>query len=249
MIERVRAAQQPEPAAGERRALVVIPAFNEADRLPPVLATIRAQAPGLDVLVIDDGSSDRTAEVARSLGALVCTHPFNMGYGAALQTGYKFALRQGYRRVVQVDGDGQHDPSYIPALLAAAADADLVLGSRFAGAGDYRPPFVRGVGMWIFSRLASAIIGQRVTDVTSGFRVLGELALVYCASSRFPVDYPDADLLIALHRAGVRIAEVPVVMRARKGGVSMHAGLKPLFYVCKMALSIVLTLVRHERVR
>ncbi|MBI5478564.1 MAG: glycosyltransferase family 2 protein [Deltaproteobacteria bacterium] len=226
--------------------LVLIPAFNEEPRLPEVLQQVRQVAPRLDVLVVNDGSTDATSAVARAAGARVCAHPFNLGYGVALQTGYKYALRAGYRFVVQLDADGQHDPAYVAALLQAVEGADVVLGSRFREPGSYRPPLLRRAGMILFARVASMLMGQRITDPTSGFRVLSRRALQFCASDSFPVDYPDADMLVAFHRAGLRVAEVPVRMHASAESGSMHGGLRPLYYVFKMGISIPLTMLRRE---
>jgi glycosyltransferase involved in cell wall biosynthesis len=233
------------------RALVIVPALNEADSLPRVIPAVRA-ACGADLLVVDDGSTDATARVALELGARVVSHPFNLGYGAALQTGYRFALRRGYAVAVQLDADGQHEPSDAPRLLEAlaASGADLVIGSRFLGEGSYRPPAVRRIGMRLFRAAVRFHTGQRLTDSTSGFRALGRRAMEFLSGERHPVDFPDADVLIMLHRAGLRVVEIPARMHAARAKPSMHGGLwRPLYYVFKMALSIFVTLLRgRERV-
>ena len=213
-----------------------------------MLQEVRSQVEG-DLLVVDDGSSDDTAAEARRGGARVAVHPVNLGYGAALQTGYRYALRHGYDAVLQLDADGQHDPASIPALLAGLSDADVVVGSRFLDADSYRPPFARRLGMWLFGKVASVLCGQRITDPTSGFQAVSRAALRFYAHDRYPVDYPDADVLAMVVRSGLRLAEVPVRMLAAPGSKSMHAGLlRPLYYVFRMTLALALVPLRsHKR--
>jgi len=228
--------------------IVLIPAFNEAAAIARVADAVRAAVPGLPVVVVDDGSTDGTAAFARAAGAGVVRLPFNMGYGVALQTGYKYALRHGHDCVVQLDGDGQHEPADIPALVAAivGGGADVALGSRFLGNDDYRPKLMRRIGMQLFSRLAFLLGGSRLTDVTSGFQALSGEAVRFLAADRYPADYPDADVLLMLQRAGFRIREIPVRMYGRRGGRSMHSGLRPVYYAFKMLLSVSLTSLRRE---
>ena len=230
------------------KTLVVLPAFNEAATLGRVLDRIRAVTPGLPVVVVDDGSADATGEIARKSGAQVLRLPFNMGVGVALQTAYKYALREGYDCVVQLDSDGQHEPADIPALLDVIkrGEADLAVGSRFLGAGEYDPETIRRLGMRLFQLLAVALTGVKFSDVTSGFRALSAEVLHFFTAERYPVDYPDADVLMMLTRAGFRIKEVPVRMYPRTEGCSQHAGLRPIYYVFKMLLSVILTVLRHE---
>jgi glycosyltransferase involved in cell wall biosynthesis len=229
------------------RLLVVMPAFNEAKRIRHVVTEVRAQVEG-DVLVVDDGSHDGTAEEAQAGGARVAVHAANLGYGAALQTGYRYALRHGYDAVLQLDADGQHDPASIPPLLAALGHADVVVGSRFLGAGSYRPPLARRAGMWIFGKVATLLSGKRITDPTSGFQAISRDALHFYAHERYPVDYPDADVLAMVARAGLRLVEVPVRMLPSPPGKSMHAGfVKPLYYVFRMSLALGLVPFRSEK--
>ena len=229
-----------------KRLLVLIPAFNEANHLPGVIAGIRRILPAADLLVVDDGSADGTSGIARASGAQVVTHPWNMGYGVAIQTGYKYALANGYDLLAQIDADGQHDPRDIPVLLEAlqTGSCDFVLGSRFLGGDSYRPPPVRRAGMLIFSALVRLLTGERITDSTSGFQAFNAGVIAFLTGDHFPCDYPDADLLLILHRAGFRIAERPVRMYASADGRSMHSGFRPLYYIFKMFLSIGVTLIR-----
>jgi glycosyltransferase involved in cell wall biosynthesis len=229
--------------------LVVIPAYNEAANVAAVVADVRHALPGFDVLVVDDGSGDETAAVARRAGAKVMRLPVNSGYGAALQTGYKYAVRQGYATVAQMDADGQHEARFMPELLEHVADgsADIVIGSRFLdNDGHYEPSRARKIGMGIFSRMASRIMRQHVSDPTSGYQVMRvDVARFFC-SDVYPADYPDADILILLHRSGFRVAEVGVQMRMPTGK-SMHSGHRSLYYVYKMFLSILVTLLRPAK--
>ena len=228
--------------------VVLIPAFNEVGRIAGVIRGARAAAPGLPIVVIDDGSSDGTEAAARDAGAVVLRMPFNMGYGVALQAGYKRALRAGHDCVVQLDGDGQHEPADIPALLAVLerGEADVVLGSRFIGDVSYQSSAGRRIGMAMFRTLAFAFTGMRFSDVTTGFQALRSDVLRLFATEAYPCYYADADVLIMLKRAGFRIREVPVRMYPKPGGASMHGGLRPLYYVYKMLLSIALTPLRRE---
>jgi glycosyltransferase involved in cell wall biosynthesis len=239
----------PESAERKDRILIVIPAFNEEEKIQAVVQGIRREMPEAVVLVVNDGSRDRTEERARAAGAKVLTHPFNMGYGVTLQTGYKYALKHGFDFVLQMDGDGQHAPGYLPVLLQGAREGgvDVVIGSRFLGEGEYRAGWIRQMGISLFRFLASRLCGQKITDPTSGYQALSRRAVDFCAGDSFPGDYPDADVLVMMHRAGLRIREVPVRMHPNAQGRSMHSGLKPLYYIYKMCLSIGLNLLRQER--
>jgi glycosyltransferase involved in cell wall biosynthesis len=235
----------------EPRVLIVMPAFNEAANIARVLKKVRAIVPGADILVIDDGSTDCTAYLAKQAGAAVVCLPFNMGYGAACQTGFKYACRQDYDYVVQMDADGQHEPRCILDLLAAAMepDVDVVLGSRWLGLGDYHGPLLRKFGKFFFGFLAGLVTQHEVTDPTTGFQALTRPVLRFFCSNVYPVDYPDADVIIMLDRAGFRVKEVPVVMYRDESGQSMHRGLlRPIYYGMKMMLSIGMTLLRDDRV-
>jgi glycosyltransferase involved in cell wall biosynthesis len=227
--------------------IILIPAFNEERRIAAVISGIKSAVPDADVLVVNDGSKDNTASAARQAGAIVVSHPFNMGYGAAIQTGYKYARDKEYAFLVQLDADGQHDPACIPELLSPVVEgkADIAIGSRFLG-NSYQPPFARRVGMALFRRIVSLVTGETVTDTTSGFQAFNRNVICFFATDIFPVDYPDADMLIMLHREGFRITEVPVRMFENSEGKSMHSGLKPVYYMFKMLLSIGVTLMREK---
>jgi len=226
---------------------IIIPAYNEAGRISATIEEIRKYSDA-DIIVISDGSTDGTAKEARALGVKVIELPFNLGYGAALQTGFKYALKKDYRYAVQMDADGQHDPSAIQALIEPVlkGDADMTLGSRFLGGGDYRAPFARRAGMILFSIIVRVITGRKVTDPTSGFQAMNKRVMKFYASDAYPVDYPDADVIVMLHRRGFTFREIPVTMKRLHGKVSMHSGLRPFYYTFKMFLSIFVTLLRSK---
>jgi len=228
-----------------RKVLVVIPARNEEASVGTVVSEVSKLHPDFDLLVVDDASRDRTAEVARAAGAGVVSAPIRLGYGGAVQTGFKYALEKDYDLVVLMDADGQHDPAYVQALVDASRDYDLVVGSRFKGGVTYRIPPVRLAGMKIFSRIASAISRQCLTDTSSGFQALTRKVFTLFALGSYPVDFPDADTLIWVARHGFRIGEVPVEMHRRVSGKSMISGLgSSLKYGLKMPLAILVTILR-----
>ncbi len=228
------------------QTLALIPACNEAERIGPVLAGIRRRAPEIDILVVDDGSADDTPAVARAHGARVVRHPFNLGYGCALQTGYHYARRHDYQRVVQLDADGQHDTASLPELLAELdRGADVVVGSRYLSDAPPATSLMRRVGSRLFSWLVTRWTGVRITDPTSGYQAMNRRALDLLALDHFPEDYPDADVLIMLSRFGLRLREIPVTMHERIGGVSMHRGSRAAYYGYKMFLNLALLPVRR----
>jgi len=227
--------------------VIIIPAYNEEGRIRDTISGIRRLSDAR-IVVVNDGSHDRTSEEAVLAGAIVVELPFNLGYGAALQTGYQYALRTGYAYAVQMDADGQHDPSYITALMHAVQgrDIDVVIGSRFLGEGEYRPTAIKKIGMVFFRILASLLTGQKVTDPTSGFQALNLRAMQFYASDAYPVDFPDADVLVMLHRRGMQFREIPVKMYPSTKKKAMHSGTVPTYYLFKMILSIVVTLLRKK---
>jgi len=238
------------------KILAIIPAYNEQDTVGKVVKYIKKVDSKIDILVIDDGSTDRTVQNSKSAGAKVISLSFNMGYGVAIQTGYKYAFERGYDFVVQLDGDGQHNPGYIPNLLkeVISGKADLVLGSRFINGvfqgriSDYLTgkDLLKKLGIRLFASLASVLIGFKITDPTSGYQVFNRSIVTFLTNDIFPCDYPDADLIVMIHRAGFRLKELPVIMHERNNGVSMHSGLKPVYYVFKMILSIFMTMLRKS---
>jgi len=234
------------------KTLTIIPAFNEEKTIAQVISGVRKSAPYCDILVINDGSSDSTAVRAKAAGARVIHLPFNMGYGIALQTGYKYALEKGYYYIVQMDGDDQHDPQYIKELLGVVTSgkANIAIGARFSKNSKnhiYKAGWIKKTGIVLFSSITSVIIKQKVSDPTSGYQAIDRKVVKLYASESFPCDYPDADVIIMLHRAGFKIKEFPVVMHPSRNRKSMHSGVrKLLYYFFKMSLSIFLTLLRKR---
>ena len=234
----------------QNNTVLVIPAYSESGRVGDVVREVRAlgQSHGLDidVVVVDDGSPDATAAEARRAGAYVLRHPFNLGYGNALHTGYCYARRRGYARVLQMDADGQHEAGMLPRLIEALdLGADVALGSRYLDGNPPQSSLLRQVGTRLFSWLASRWTRTRITDPTSGFQGLSARALEQVTHDGFPEDYPDTDVLVGHARSGMRIVEVPVTMRARKGGVSMHRGARIAYYGYKMLVTLLLLPVRR----
>ena len=229
------------------RRLVIMPAHNEGKNIVAVLTELRPLAQEMDVLVVDDYSTDKTAELAGRMGAQVISLPCNLRYGGAVQTGFKYAVQEGYDFAVMMDADGQHDPQGIPELLRVVenGDADVALGSRFLGRADYALSRVRRLAMSGFAKVVSWATKQPITDPTSGFQALNADVLSFLARDNYPTDFPDADLLMLLGFAGFRIQEVPIVVRDRMSGTSMHAGLKPIYYMLKMLFSILMVLLRQ----
>jgi glycosyltransferase involved in cell wall biosynthesis len=219
--------------------VIVIPAFNEAASIAALLGELARTLPAYERVVVDDGSADGTAELARTAGARVLRHPFNLGYGAGLQTGYKYALARGAPWVVQMDADGQHLPAEVAALAepVARGECDVALGSRFLAPSGYEMGAVRSLGRDVFRAVARRA-GLHVTDPTSGFQALSPRALALYTGDWFPTDYPDVDVLLAAARAGLRVREVPVKMAAGVRASTLHSGWKPFYYVYKMLLSI-----------
>ena len=225
--------------------LIIIPAFNEETSIRGVIEAVRTHQPEAQILVVNDGSSDRTAEMAEAEGVTVLSHPFNMGIGATMQTGFKYALMKGYEIAVQVDGDGQHPADQIEDLVKTLVEskADLVVGSRFLDKTAYRPSLARGAGMAIFSRLVSLIIGEKVTDTTSGFRASGPRCIEFF-SAHYPDDYPEVEALVLLHKKGFSILETPVEMAPRQGGRSSITPVRSVYYMVKVLLAIFVDLIK-----
>jgi hypothetical protein len=228
------------------RALIIVPARNEEDSLPRTLRELLERAPGHDVLVVDDGSSDRTAEIARGFGVPVLRHAVNLGVGGAIETGFRYAVERGYQAGVQFDADGQHDPGYLDALISPvlAGACDVSIGSRFVERSDYRAPLFRRLGMRVFSGVVRLALGQRIADTTSGFRAYHRRVMEACQQD-LPRDFPDAPFLITLARRGFRLCEIPVRMRERQAGRSFYTLGKSLYYPYKNLLASLMAVIRR----
>ncbi len=231
----------------ELRRLAIVPALNEEECVGRVIDEIREFDPGFEIVVVDDGSTDRTAGVAVDRGAHVVRLPFNLGIGGAVQTGYRYAFERGYDIAVQVDGDGQHDPAQLPTLLGPLLDnqADMVVGSRFAVGEGYRSSFARRLGIRLFARVVSAVVRQRVTDTTSGFRAVNRRGIALFAAD-YPHDYPEVEATVMVVKQGLRLKEVPVAMRERVGGRSSITAFGSVYYMVKVLLAIFVGLFRRH---
>ncbi len=230
----------------DQRVLVVIPAWNEAGVIASTIAEIRAARPDVDILVVDDGSGDGTADAADAAGALVARLPYNLGVGGAMRTGYRYALREGYDVVVQIDADGQHDPLYLTELVTGLADADVVIGARFAGEGSYRASGPRRWAMWLLARVLSRLAGVRLTDVTSGFRAANRRAVTVFAD-HYPAEYlgDTVESLVIALRTGCSVQQLPVEMRPRTIGQASQSPLRATVYLARAVIALGLALVRR----
>ncbi|HZJ27477.1 MAG TPA: glycosyltransferase family 2 protein [Acidimicrobiia bacterium] len=229
------------------RTLVVIPAYNEADSIPPVLEGLGRQRPDLDVLVVSDGSSDDTARIARAAGVAVVELPFNLGIGGALRTGFRYAVEHDYASAVQFDADGQHDPDAIAAITAPlASGADLVIGSRFVegGAPTYAVSRTRRLAMRGLERVVRTLVGRRFTDTSSGFRAFSRPMLVYFARS-YPVEYMDSvEALVLANNAGFDVREVAADMHGRTGGAPSTRSWRLIYYYARLLVFLLTSYTR-----
>lgn len=231
------------------KGIVVIPAYNEEDTIAEVVRGLAAENLGVDILVVNDGSSDGTGRILRDLPAVTVTHPINLGYGAAVQTGMLYAVREGYDFLALMDADGQHVSSQVRLLFDELGKGwDMVIGSRFAGDADvYRIPFFRRAGIRFFSFLARALGGIRIRDVTSGFQAMRRNVFEFL-SMEYPTHSPDAEVIVMLGRKRFKVTEVATSVRERQGGESMYSSLgTALYYPFKSVLSSFIVLLRLLR--
>ncbi len=237
-----------DPRLAGLKRIAIVPAYNEEDSLARVIDEIRAFDPEFEIVVVDDGSGDRTAAVAEQRGAHVVRLPFNLGIGGAVQTGFRYAFERGFGLAVRLDGDGQHDASQLGLVLAPvlADEADIVVGSRYAAAaGGYRSSRSRRLGISILAGTVSMLVGRRVTDPTSGFQALNRLAIALFAAD-YPHDYPEVEAMLMVHRHKLRLTEVPVQMRERAAGRSSIGALAAVYYMIKVLLALFIGLFRKN---
>ncbi|WP_054958545.1 glycosyltransferase family 2 protein [Paenibacillus dakarensis] len=232
---------RPETPDSPLKILVIVPAYNEAAVIEQVVRRIRQDAPAVDVLVINDGSSDNTSQIARAAGAEVIDLTCNLGIGGAVQTGYRYAKEYHYDFAVQIDGDGQHNPKDLNRLLSTILDTgvDMVIGSRFITKEGFQSTFARKMGIKLLSSLLTLLTGQTVTDPTSGYRFCGKRA-ISLFSREYPTDYPEVEALMLMYNRELSFTEIPVVMNERIGGVSSISAMKSVYYMIKVILSVLL---------
>jgi len=228
------------------RVLIIVPAWNEAESIGRVIAEIRDALPFVNVLVVDDGSTDGTAKVAKAAGAVAVTLPYNLGVGGAMRLGYKYARDHDYDVAIQVDADGQHDPAYVPKLIDALSGSALVIGARFAGEGEYS---VRGPRKWAMSMLSwvlSKMARTKLTDTTSGFRACNR-ELIGLFAQWYPVEYlgDTVETLVRTLRLGYRVSQIPVAMRSRQAGAPSQSPFKAMLYLGRAFLTLFLALARR----
>jgi glycosyltransferase involved in cell wall biosynthesis len=233
------------------KVLLVVPAFNEEDSLPNLIGELRQFYNRYDVIVVDDASTDRTISAARSCGASVLCLPANLGIGGAVQTGFKYAVRNNYDIVVQVDGDGQHNPAFIESMLEPIkkGTADCVIGSRYTKETpdtNYHTPFPRRIGMFFSTGLLRLFTGVVVTDTTSGLRALNSRAVEFFAKE-YPVDHPEAEALLMLIKKGYRLMEIPVKMRNREAGKSLFTFFRSAIYPFRVLVGFLGFMLRNTR--
>lgn len=224
----------------------VIPAYNEERNIRGVVEAIRSAYSDVRIVVVDDGSADATAKTALEAGATALRLPFNLGIGAAVQTGILFALERDAQWIIRLDGDGQHDPADIRQFLDRISDApaDLLIGSRFIGAGGFRSSLVRRMAINFLNRFISLLTGFRITDATSGFRAYSRQAMEKLCRF-YPDDYPEPESIIMLYKWGMSVAEVPVTMKKRPEGTSSITAIRSVYYMVKVTMAILLDLVRY----
>jgi hypothetical protein len=228
------------------KKLIIIPAFNEEKTIGGVLEEVREACPGFDILVVNDGSTDKTGEIARKAAGVRVIHlPVNLGIGGAVQTGFLYAREKGYDVAVQVDADGQHKPAEVPGLFEPIerGEADMVIGSRFLEKGSYKGNASRRLGIKLFSLTNRLILGQKITDSTSGFRAYGKNA-IELLSRDYPDDYPEPEAVYILRKKKLRIQEVPAEISGRKGGKSSISFPESLYYMVKVFLAIFVLILR-----
>ena len=227
------------------KKLVIIPAYNEESSIEAQYEEVRKQAPDYDVLVINDGSGDRTAELCYNHHIEYLDLAVNLGIGGAVQTGYRYAALNGYDIAVQVDGDGQHDPAYLPSLCEALLQqgADMVVGSRFIEKEGDQSGRIRRMGIRYFSRLIRLLCGQRITDPTSGLRMVGRKLIEEFASD-YPQDYPEPESIVRVLKNGYTVTEIPVRMRKRAGGRSSIRPAGAIYYMVKVTIAVILERMR-----
>ncbi|HOQ37366.1 MAG TPA: glycosyltransferase family 2 protein [Acetivibrio sp.] len=229
------------------KILIIIPAYNEETTIQKVIRSINLKMPEADILVVNDGSTDDTSKKASQAGAKVVDLPYNLGIGGAVQTGYIYAKENDYDIAVQVDADGQHDPSYIKDLIKPLIEnsADVAVGSRYISKTDYRSSICRRMGMVFFSFLVSLLTNQKFKDTTSGFRAVNK-DVINCFANNYPDDYPEVDVLVKLKKKNFRIVELPVQMLERQGGKSSITAFRSLYYMVKVSLSLIIGVLRSS---
>lgn len=227
------------------KKLIIIPAYNEAANIEKTVASIKANAQGFDYVIINDCSADNTRQICEKNGFNIVNLPINLGIGGAVQTGYRYAYDYGYDMAVQVDGDGQHDPGFLDTMAEYLTEhnLDMVIGSRFIEKKGFQSSYTRRMGIKFFTWLIKLMTGKTITDPTSGLRMVGRNVIDLFAKD-YPRDYPEPESVVAILRRNMKVEEIPVVMKAREGGVSSISLKKSVYYMIKVPLAILIERIR-----
>lgn len=227
------------------KKLIIIPAFNEESNIEKTVTAIEENAQGFDYVIINDCSGDHTRQICEKNGYNIVNLPINLGIGGAVQTGYRYALEHGYDVAVQVDGDGQHDPEFLNIMAEHLMKnkLDMVIGSRFIEKEGFQSSKLRRIGIIFFSGLIKMLTGVRITDPTSGLRMVGKNVIALFAID-YPRDYPEPESVVAVIQRGMKVEEIPVIMKKREGGISSISLKKSVYYMIKVTLAILIERIR-----
>ena len=229
------------------KKLIIVPAYNEEQNIEKTIEAILHESKNFDYVIINDCSTDRTRQICEAKGYNIVNLPINLGIGGAVQTGYQYAVKYGYDMAVQVDGDGQHNPEFLDKMAEYLEknNFDMVIGSRFIKKEGFQSSKLRRVGIYFFSKLIKLVTGVTITDPTSGLRMDGRNVL-NILSRDYPKDYPEPESVVAILNKGMHIAEIPVIMEERSGGVSSISLKKSVYYMVKVSLAILFEKIRKE---
>lgn len=230
------------------KKLIIVPAYNEEENIEKCIAAIQEKSKGFDYVIVNDCSTDRTREICEKNGFNIVNLPINLGIGGAVQTGYRYAVKYGYDMAVQVDGDGQHDPEFLQAMAEYLEkhELDMVIGSRFLEKEGFQSSRLRRVGIRFFTVLIRIVTGRTITDPTSGLRMIGKNVLFMFAED-YPKDYPEPESVVTVLNRGMKVEEIPVVMKERSGGVSSISLKKSVYYMIKVPLAIIFEWIRRGK--
>ncbi|HEQ9960736.1 glycosyltransferase family 2 protein [Streptococcus pyogenes] len=230
------------------KKLIIIPAYNESRNIVNTIRTIESDAPDFDYIIIDDCSTDNTLAICQKQGFNVISLPINLGIGGAVQTGYRYAQRCGYDVAVQVDGDGQHNPCYLEKMVEVLVQSsvNMVIGSRFITKEGFQSSFARRIGIKYFTWLIALLTGKKITDATSGLRLI-DRSLIERFANYYPDDYPEPETVVDVLVSHFKVKEIPVVMNERQGGVSSISLTKSVYYMIKVTLAILVVRLKGNR--
>lgn len=227
------------------KKLIIIPAYNESENIEKTVESIKDNAPEFDYVIINDCSTDQTRKICEKNHYNIVNLPINLGIGGAVQTGYRYGYERGYDIAVQVDGDGQHDPCFLNTMEKYLTDhcLDMVIGSRFIDKKGFQSSGTRRLGIKYFTILIQILTGTQITDPTSGLRMVNRDVMKIFADD-YPKDYPEPESVVAILRKRKRVKEIPVIMKARKGGISSISPKKSIYYMIKVTLAILIECIR-----